>query len=332
MKPGRSEPSTAILGDRSRSSQLLGVDRRRRRRIEHATSADRRPRRGTQPGAWPPRCSARVVAAPVPVPATDGKDHLAYELQLTNALGQDVTLTSLAVVAGDQTLLTLSGDKLAYWTRVARATPTPTTKLGPGPGAIVWLDVVVDGRAHRCPHELTAHARRRPVRSRMPPLLPATMTEDVAPVTVSDPQAGRHRAAAGRPELVGRQQLLRHDRAPDGDEPAQRQAVGRRTIRHRLRAARRRRHGCSPATSPSRRATRTSAPTSTRSPTAPWSPCSTGCPSRSPGKSPTGLPLDQYGGNHIVQDIGDGNYAFYAHLKTGSVKVKPGDRAHRRAR
>jgi len=26
-----------------------------------------------------------------------------------------------------------------------------------------------------------------------------------------------------------------------------------------------------------------------------------------------------------VQDIGDGNYAFYAHLKTGSVKVKPGD-------
>ena len=26
-----------------------------------------------------------------------------------------------------------------------------------------------------------------------------------------------------------------------------------------------------------------------------------------------------------MQDIGDGNYAFYAHLKTGSVKVKPGD-------
>ena len=26
-----------------------------------------------------------------------------------------------------------------------------------------------------------------------------------------------------------------------------------------------------------------------------------------------------------MQDIGDGNYAFYAHLKTGSVKVKVGD-------
>ena len=51
-----------------------------------------------------------------------------------------------------------------------------------------------------------------------------------------------------------------------------------------------------------------------------------GLPEQVPGMTPTGLPLDQYGGNHIVQDIGDGNYAFYAHLKTGSVKVKPGDR------
>ena len=61
-----------------------------------------------------------------------------------------------------------------------------------------------------------------------------------------------------------------------------------------------------------------------------------GLPEQVPGTSPTGLPLDQYGGNHVVQDIGDGNYAFYAHLKTGSVKVKvgdqlttgPGDRQH----
>ena len=50
-----------------------------------------------------------------------------------------------------------------------------------------------------------------------------------------------------------------------------------------------------------------------------------GLPEQIPGKSPTGLRLEQYGGNHIVQDIGNGNYAFYAHLKTGSVKVKVGD-------
>jgi murein DD-endopeptidase MepM/ murein hydrolase activator NlpD len=50
-----------------------------------------------------------------------------------------------------------------------------------------------------------------------------------------------------------------------------------------------------------------------------------GLPEQIPTKSPTDLKLEDYGGNHIVQDIGDGNYAFYAHLKTGSLKVKVGD-------
>lgn len=31
-------------------------------------------------------------------------------------------------------------------------------------------------------------------------------------------------------------------------------------------------------------------------------------------------------GNHIVQDVGDGAFAFYAHLQKGSLLVKPGDR------
>ncbi|MGZ5379167.1 MAG: M23 family metallopeptidase, partial [Mycobacterium sp.] len=51
-----------------------------------------------------------------------------------------------------------------------------------------------------------------------------------------------------------------------------------------------------------------------------------GLPEQIPGNSPTGLSLDQYAGNHIVQDLGDGNYALYAHIKTGAVKVKIGDR------
>ena len=51
-----------------------------------------------------------------------------------------------------------------------------------------------------------------------------------------------------------------------------------------------------------------------------------GLPEQIPGQNPTGLPLEQYAGNHIVQDLGDGNYALYAHLKTGSIKVKVGDR------
>lgn len=36
-------------------------------------------------------------------------------------------------------------------------------------------------------------------------------------------------------------------------------------------------------------------------------------PEQTPGANPTGLSVAEYGGNHIVQDIGGGHYAFYAH-------------------
>lgn len=58
------------------------------------------PSTAVEPAAATPLL-AEVIAPPIPVPATDGKVHLAYELQLTNALGQDVTVTSVAVKAGD---------------------------------------------------------------------------------------------------------------------------------------------------------------------------------------------------------------------------------------
>src|ERR1700737_498542 len=41
-----------------------------------------------------------VLAPPMPVPATDGKTHLAYELVLTNTTSQDGTLTPGAAGGG----------------------------------------------------------------------------------------------------------------------------------------------------------------------------------------------------------------------------------------
>ena len=124
---------------------------------------------------------ASVIAPPIPVPATDGKIHLAYELLLTNVLNQELTLTSLDVRASDQTLLNLAGDRLAYWTRVI-GNPTPTAKLGPAQSAVVWLDVALDPAA-TVPAELV-HAVGVSITQPHPPLFPATMTENVAPVTV----------------------------------------------------------------------------------------------------------------------------------------------------
>jgi murein DD-endopeptidase MepM/ murein hydrolase activator NlpD len=35
------------------------------------------------------------------------------------------------------------------------------------------------------------------------------------------------------------------------------------------------------------------------------------------------------GGNFVILDIGHGRYAFYAHLKPGSLRVRPGDRVRK---
>jgi hypothetical protein len=269
---------------------------------------------------------AEVIAAPVPVPATDGKVHLAYELKVTNVLGQDVTVSSVAVKAGDRTLLSLAGDQLAYWMRPF-GNPAPTTKLGPAQSGIVWLDVVIDGPTDGTPAvpEELSHTVVVNLTTPAPPLLPATVTEDVAPVTVST-----HEPAVIAPPLDGPRWL---DANSCCDMTAHRMAVN--PLNGQLWAAER---FAIDYVQLSPDGTIFSGD-ATRPESYPYFGADIhavadgpvvavvdGLPEQVAGRSPTGLPLDQYGGNHVVQDIGNGNYAFYAHLKTGTVKVKPGDR------
>ena len=39
--------------------------------------------------------------------------------------------------------------------------------------------------------------------------------------------------------------------------------------------------------------------------------------------------METVGGNHVILNIGEGVYAFYAHLQPGSIKVKVGDNVRR---
>lgn len=41
------------------------------------------------------------------------------------------------------------------------------------------------------------------------------------------------------------------------------------------------------------------------------------------------MTMESVAGNSIVLDLGDGQFAYYAHLKPGSLRVKPGDRVRR---
>ena len=53
---------------------------------------------------------------------------------------------------------------------------------------------------------------------------------------------------------------------------------------------------------------------------------SDGAPERIPTKPREPITIANAAGNYVVVDIGGGNYALFAHLKTGTVAVKPGDR------
>jgi hypothetical protein len=46
------------------------------------------------------------------------------------------------------------------------------------------------------------------------------------------------------------------------------------------------------------------------------------------GKLAVQISSDTLAGNHVIEDLGDGHFAAYAHLRPGTLKVKPGDTVH----
>ncbi len=263
-----------------------------------------------------------VIAVPMPVTGTDGKIHLAYELLLTNAISQEVTLTSVAAMAGGKPLLTLSGDQLTNSTR-RLGNPAPTATLRPSETALVWLDVAIDESAP-IPSDIS-HTVGISVAAPQPPLTEAMMTEIVAPttvdnrkpVTVSPPLTGTgwvavnaccdmnpHRMAANplngdlwvaERYAIDYVRLTPDGRIFNGDKGDVRSypAFGAEV------------HAVADGTVVA---------------------VVDNLAEQVPGATPVGLALDQYAGNHVIEDIGGGNFVMYAHLQTGSVKAKPGDR------
>jgi hypothetical protein len=276
--------------------------------------------------AVPPAMATPLIGAatadPIPVPATDGRTHIAYELLVTNTLPGDVTLNALTALDGDRKLLTLAGANLAYWTRALGNSTTPTNRIGPGGSAIIWLDVTVDGGAP-IPTAIT-HSVSVTVATPIPGLVPANLTQTVAPVRVQD-----RKPVSISPPLDGPNWL---DGNSCCDMTAHRMAAN--PINGKISLAERFAIDYVQLTPDFRLFNGDS----TKVESYPYFGASIhavadgkvvavldNLPEQVAGKSPSGLPLDQYGGNHIVQDIGEGNYAFYAHLKTGSITVKPGD-------
>jgi len=287
-----------------------------------ATGPDAAPAQTSQsPAPMATPLIGSVLADPVPVPATDGRTHLAYELMLTNVLGGNVTLTSLMLSADHRELLTLAGPNLTYWTRVLGNPGTPATVIGPGQSALIWLDVTVDNG--QVPADIT-HSVTASVAKPIPGLVPAEVSFDIAPVHIGD-----RKAVTVAPPLDGPNWV---DANGCCDTTPHRLAAN--PINGKLWVAER--FAIDYVQLDDAYRLFTGDPTkvdSYRYFGAEVHAVGSGkvvsvvddLPEQTPTKSPSGLPLDQYGGNHIVEDLGNGAYAFYAHLQPGSITVKPGD-------
>jgi Peptidase family M23 len=96
-----------------------------------------------------------AVDAPQRVHGSDGREHIDYNLVITNAFTAEVTLTSLVVRGGGKELLELSGDALAAFTRPL-ASEEPTTSIPKASAVAVFVDVVLPRSAGRTvPKRLT---------------------------------------------------------------------------------------------------------------------------------------------------------------------------------
>ena len=252
-----------------------------------------------------------VLAEPYAVPSTDGNTHLAYELVLTNVMGQSLTLDGVSVAGDGKPLLSLDGEDLTPWVRPLGAA-APSRILAPGQQALVTMDVVV-ASPEESPQVLTHTLELTPEQA-MPPMVGEKITQQVAPsivrpeapVVIGSPVRGDawldgnsccevtpHRSAINpingslfAPErfAIDFVQVDSSGKIFDGpiDDFASYEYFGADLF-----------------------AVADGPIVSMR-----WD-----LPDEQPGAHPVGLELAEYGGNHIVQDIGGGNYAFYAHLQ-----------------
>jgi pimeloyl-ACP methyl ester carboxylesterase len=267
-----------------------------------------------------------VLSPPRWFTGTDGQVHLVYELLLTNALPAPVTVNTVEVRDADSgaTLVRLAGPSLLAAMSLATSPETPAVVLPPSSVGVVWLDIPL-ANEHDTPaavaHRLTIDA---------PPNLtvPANwLSYTGAPVPVDR----RPPVALGAPLTGSGWAALGsccdgpHRRALypiDGQwSLAQRFAIDFNKLNADNRP------GVGDPTLP------TSFPTFGQPVLAVADAAVVAAVDRYPdlnvGQAREDVTPESAGGNRVVLDLGDGRFAVYAHLRAGSVAVRPGDRVRR---
>ncbi len=278
-----------------------------------------------------------------PFTGTDGKAHVAYDLQLTNAGPAPATLQRVEVVDASDTarvLASFSGGALVDPScdygdcnrlRTLPSSPAPDAVIPPGESRSLLVDFTVDAVAdvpQTVLHRVTALASANPGAAE-----PTPVTYTVAPKDVS---AARARVIA--PPLRGSNWVAQNgccgiglphviSLMPMAGELADSQRfaidwmrtddqghfyVGDKTRNESYQDYGQEVHAVADGTISS---------------------TLDDVQANAPGILPATVPalaakitVDNVDGNHVIEDIGGGTWAMYAHLQEGSLRVKPGDK------
>lgn len=286
----------------------------------------------TSPAAAAPGPKEKPVSVPIDVTvpiaptafAADGKMHLVYELHIVNMSQWDCVLTGVDVLAAhtSTSLASFSGAALEGMIARPGVTTLPKSKIEPGTEAVVFMWVTVDRKEdvppalqHRItvklgdyPESLSVDTDPLPVRT--------------GPIVITPPLRGDHWLAANGPSNtsghrralipvnghVAISQRFAIDWVKLGDD-------GKTYHGDRLDNKNYYAFGQEAL------AVADGIVTEVKD----------GIPLNTPGPTSRAVPitLETIGGNHVILNIGNSCYAFYAHLQPGSIRVKVGDRVHR---
>lgn len=263
---------------------------------------------------------ASVFSTPRWFTGSDGLAHVVYELSLLNAFPVDVTLSRLEVIDGGSgdAIAAYGDEELTAMTSLLSVPTASTATLPASASGMVWLDI-----PFRNEGDLPATLLHRLTVTVPPGLpIPVSITSDTAPVTVDlrapivlgAPLAGDQWAAVGS--------------CCDGPH---RRSV--QPVNGSLYLAQRYAIDFNKLDSENR--------FSTGDPTRNESYPTYGQPVYAVANATVVTAIDEYedqvagqtvgislqnaDGNHVVLDLGDGHFAFYAHLKPGTVLVQEGD-------
>lgn len=262
-----------------------------------------------------------VLPKPTPVRGADGRNHLAYELEVSNLSPMAVTLTKVGTRAQNNTLgKALTGEALAERTRIDAGGQSAT--LPAGGGAMIFMDAAYSA-GRRAPKRITHGigmswidpGTGQEVKMRFAGVKSAVGRR--APMKLASPlRGGRWVAGSGcctfnphrgatlaidgtvhAPEryAIDFVQLNPEDRLFSGPLNDLSSYAYYGTRIHAARGGR-------------------------------VVGVVDGLPEQVPGALPAGATIQNAGGNHVVVDMGKGRYALYAHMQTGSVRVKRGQK------